>query len=239
MRAAGAERQVVEVRRLGAPARSDRDHDDEERCDRERDEHPRERGGARDAAEVDGRQCEHREQSDGALQVERAVHGIRREGQRHRGARAGLPDHEPPAGHESPPLAEPLAAVDVRAAGGGVLRGELGGRGRVAERDARGEREAEQQPAARRLGGRGERGEHARPDHRAEPDHDGVARAEAAGERAHIRSATRCAAAVSSSSETFGSTSSQSGSIIPAASTIPSGRGSSQTWKCAPPSPQR
>ena len=56
---------------------------------------------------------------------------------------------------------------------------------------------------------------------------------------AHIASATRRAASASSSSGTFGRTSSQSGSIIPDASTIPSGRGRNQTWKCAPPSPQR
>src|SRR5204862_5524791 len=58
-------------------------------------------------------------------------------------------------------------------------------------------------------------------------------------ERRHMVAATRSAAAVSSSSVTFGSTSSQIGSAIPDASTIPSGRGRNQTWKCAPPSPQR
>ena len=57
--------------------------------------------------------------------------------------------------------------------------------------------------------------------------------------RRHIAAATRSAAARSSSSGTFGRTSSQSGSAIPDASSIPSGRGRNQTWKCAPPSPQR
>jgi hypothetical protein len=56
---------------------------------------------------------------------------------------------------------------------------------------------------------------------------------------AHIAAATCSAADRSSSSVTFGSTSSQSGSIIPDASTMPSGLGTNQTWKCAPPSPQR
>ena len=56
---------------------------------------------------------------------------------------------------------------------------------------------------------------------------------------AHIAAATFSAAARSSSSGTFGRTSSQSGSAIPDASSIPSGRGRNQTWKCAPPSPQR
>ena len=107
-----------------------------------------------------------------------------RERQRHRRARRRLADHEAPAGQEAPPLAEPLAAVDVRAAGGRVLRRELRRRDGVAVRDAGGEREADEQPAARRLGGRRERREDARADHRAEPDHDGVARTEAAGERA-------------------------------------------------------
>jgi sugar/nucleoside kinase (ribokinase family) len=55
----------------------------------------------------------------------------------------------------------------------------------------------------------------------------------------HIAAAMRFAAAASSSSVTFGRTSSQSGSIIPEASTMPSGLGMNQTWKWAPPSPQR
>src|SRR5215469_956027 len=54
-----------------------------------------------------------------------------------------------------------------------------------------------------------------------------------------MAAATRSAAALSSWSGTLGSTSSQSGSIIPCASTMPSGRGMNQTWKCAPPSPHR
>ena len=55
----------------------------------------------------------------------------------------------------------------------------------------------------------------------------------------HIASAIRSAAARSSASGTFGRTSSQSGSAIPDASSMPSGLGRNQTWKCAPPSPQR
>ena len=181
-------------------------------------------------------------QRDDALQPQRAVDRVGGEGQRHRGARAGLADHEAPAGDEAPPLAEPLAAVDVRAAGGRVLRGELRGRDRVAVRDAGGEREPDQQPAAGRRGGRA-RTPRRRPPRSSSRARSRRRRACRAGGRArgrgHIAAATRCAAAASSSSGTFGRTSSQSGSIIPAASTMPSGRGISQTWKCAPPSPQR
>jgi hypothetical protein len=54
-----------------------------------------------------------------------------------------------------------------------------------------------------------------------------------------IAVAMSSAASRSSSSETFGRTSSQIGSIIPLASSIPRGRGMNHTWKCAPPSPHR
>ena len=59
------------------------------------------------------------------------------------------------------------------------------------------------------------------------------------GASRHIAAATASAATRSSSSVTFGRTSSQSGSIMPEASTMPSGLGTNHTWKCELPSPQR
>ena len=179
---------------------------------------------------------------DEPFRPDRAGDRVGGERQCHRRARRRLADDEAPARQVAPPFAEPLAAVDVRAAGGRVLRRELRRGGGVAERDRAGEREPEQQAAAGRLGRRREGREDPGPDHRAEADHDGLAGAEAAregGRPAHIASATRRAAVASSSSGTFGSASSQRGSIMPLASSIPSGRGTNQTWKCAPPSPQR
>ena len=241
--APGPERgQAAELAEVCLSARGDRDHDDRQREDRRCNEHSCEAGGARHAAVVDSSERDDRDERKPALQPGRSRDRIGRERQRHRGARRGLADHEPPPGQEAPPLAEALAAVDVRPAGGRVLRCKLRRRDRVAVRDARRDHEADQQSAPGSRRGGAERREDAGADHRAEPDDDGVARSELARERAalrHIASATRVAAAASSSSETFGSTSSQRGSIIPAASTMPSGRGISQTWKCAPPSPQR
>ena len=118
-------------------------------------------------------------------------------------------------------------AMQYPTSGGTYVYGrELRGGGGVTERDRAGERQPDQQAAARCLGRRRERREDPGSDHRAEADHDRLAGAEAAGESgrsAHIASATRRAAAASSSSDTFGSTSSQRGSIIPLASSIPSG----------------
>ena len=233
---------ATDVRRGRVAAERDRADDDGERDERRSDEHTREPRRPRDAAQVRAR-----EHGDGAERGRpapplRPGNDVRAERDRHRRTRRGLADDEPEAGDEPPPLPETLTAVDVRAARRRILRRELRRRDRVAVRDARGEQEADEQAAARRRRGRRERREDARADHRAEPDDDRVGGAEAPGERAaqgHIAAATCRAASASSSSETFGSTSSQSGSIIPDASTIPSGRGMNHTWKCAPPSPQR
>ncbi len=235
-------RRASDVRPGRVAAHRDRRDDDDEGCDRHCDEDARQPCGARDAAQIGGGQHRDRGECRGAAPPLRSGHHVRPERQRHRRTRGRLSDDEAEPRQEPPPLAQALAAVHVRAARRRVLDCELRRRNRVAVRHGGREDETDEQGAARRRSGRRERREHACADHRAEPDHDRVGRAEPAGEgraRRHIAAATRRAAAASSSSVTFGSTSSHSGSIIPAASTIPSGRGRNQTWKCAPPSPQR
>ncbi len=234
--------EAVGNRGTGAVAGGDCDHDDRERDQRERDEDAGHPSGPRDTAQIGAGQHDDSREGDEALRPQRPGPRVGRERQCHRGARRCLADHESPAGEKPPPFPEPLAAVDVRAPRSRILGGELCRGNRVAVRDARGEREPDQEAAPRRPCRRPEGREDAGTDHRAEPDDDRVSRAEPADERRgrrHIAAATRSAAAASSSSGTFGRTSSQSGSIIPAASTMPSGRGMNQTWKCAPPSPQR
>ena len=71
----------------------------------------------------------------------------RRERQRHRRAARELADHEAPPGEEAPERAEPLAAVDVRAAGLRVDRGERATTSRCSTRPG-GDHEADEQRGA-------------------------------------------------------------------------------------------
>src|SRR5215218_9438159 len=123
--AAVAERtEAAEIRGSGAAGQHGEEKD-EQRQQRAGDQDSCEPRRARDPVVVDGREREHRGERDDALQPAWAVDGIGAEGERHRGARCGLADDEAPAGEEAPPLAEALAAVDVGAARGRILRREL------------------------------------------------------------------------------------------------------------------
>ena len=113
------------------------------------DQHARQPRGARDAAQVRAREHRDRGERRGAPAPLRPGNDVRAERDRHRRARRRLADDEPEPGEEPPPLAETLAAVDVRPARRRVLRRELRRRDRVAVRDARGEQQPDQQAAAR------------------------------------------------------------------------------------------
>src|SRR6476469_5676115 len=167
-------------RRHVPPGRGGDGQDDGDEGDHDGDEPPGEGGGAGDPVVVDGGD----DHDDGGR--ERALPGrgdeVDGDGERHGRTAGGLADDEPPAGEETPPAAEALAAVDVGAARRRVLRGKLGRGGGVAEGDDGCDREGGEQP---RPGGRGcrrEHGEQTRPHHRPDADEDGVTRGETPGE---------------------------------------------------------
>ncbi len=104
-------------------SRTGRRHRDGQRQQHDDDDDPRELRGAGDPEPVDRHERRHRGDGNRALPAGRRRVG--REGEGHRGAARGLPDHEAPSGDESPPGSELRASVRVGAARGGVHRGEL------------------------------------------------------------------------------------------------------------------
>ncbi len=177
---AGSRTRRLQRRRVQSGTRAG-DHGERQHEQHDHHDHFRECRRAGHAAIV--RCGERHDSDDGDRLLPARRRGIGGERQCHRGAARGLADDETPAGGETPPVAESFAAVDVGAARGRVLGGQLCGRRGVAERDDGGDEEADQQAGPGGLRGGGERGEDPGADHGAEPDEDGVDGSETAGER--------------------------------------------------------
>ncbi len=167
----GAPVRTVQPPRIGRPrGQAHHDHPGQHRQDRRNDQ-PGDTGRLLNSAVARGGQRHHRRDGHGMLLPGPEV---RTHGEGHRRTGRGLADHESPAGQIPPERAEPLAPVDVRAAGGRVPGGEPRRGVRVAVGHERRQGQSGEERAARRARRRGERGEDAGADHRAESDDDGV-----------------------------------------------------------------
>jgi hypothetical protein len=180
---------VVAQRQPRAVHVTEAEHDDHHRCEHrqhQRDDDPRKHRGLLDTGVV------HRGQRDHGGHCHR-VRPVRphvvADCQRHRRTRRRLADDEAPPGGIAPELTEPLAPVDVGAAGLRIHRGQPSRRRRVAIGDHRCDGEPDEQTRA--CGGccRAQRNEDARAHHRAQPDGHGVECAEPPLQRRAVRRA--------------------------------------------------
>ena len=115
VRAVAVADQRPEPARVGIPAaEAGDDRDGESGQDQDDDDAGQPRGPGHPAV-VD--RDEREDGGDGDRTLPRRWRDVGGEGEGHGRAAGRLADHEPPAGQEPPPLAEPLAAVDVGPAG--------------------------------------------------------------------------------------------------------------------------
>ena len=171
--------QRPQTRGGGRPSRERRENAGRERRQDQRDDQLREPRGLADPEAVDDGQ-----RHDGGYGQRARARGrqVVSERQRHGGRARDLADHEPPAGQETPDIAEAPPPVDVGASGIGVERGERRRGDGVAVGEGAGDEQPDQHQVARGPRRRPDRREHAGAHHRAEADEDRVARPQPAGQ---------------------------------------------------------
>ena len=136
-------------RRRGSLARPGGDDGDAQDREHDGDEDRRHPGCAGHAQTGDG--SHHGDRAHGHRALPRGRDDVGNDGERHRSAACDLADDEAPTRDIAPPRPKALTAVDVRAAGGRIGRGELRGRRGVAICDDGGDPETDEQRTTSRL----------------------------------------------------------------------------------------